>query len=63
MLLFSTLVIFKDFKTRFKHLYLSDGNHLCTFNTYDHGKIDNLKDMISSIMVFDRVFLEFNAQI
>ncbi|ADZ09378.1 hypothetical protein Metbo_1134 [Methanobacterium lacus] len=52
----------KDPKSLFVHVHRNNGNHPCLIHTYDHGTIDNLKEKKNSIMVFDRVFLDFDVR-
>jgi hypothetical protein len=52
----------KDPKTLFIHVHRNNGNHPCLIHTYDHGSYDNLKDKKNNIMIFDRVFLDFDAE-
>jgi len=49
----------KDPKTLFKHIHRNNGNHPCLVHTYDY---DNLKENKNGIMIFDRVFLDFDAK-
>jgi hypothetical protein len=52
----------KDPKTLFIHVHRNNGNHPCLIHTYDHGSYDNLKEKKNNIMIFDRVFLDFDAE-
>ncbi len=52
----------KDPKSLFIHAHRNNSNHPCLIHTYDHGSYDNLKEKKNSIMVFDRVFLDFDAE-
>ncbi|MTK13101.1 MAG: hypothetical protein F8N39_13780, partial [Clostridiaceae bacterium] len=52
----------KDPKSLFLHVHRNNGNHPCLIHTYDHGSYDNLKEKKNSIMIFDRVFLDFDAE-
>lgn len=49
-------------KTLFLHVHRNSGNHPCLIHTYDHGSLDNLKRRKNNIMVFDRVFFDFDVQ-
>jgi hypothetical protein len=52
----------KDPKTLFLHVYRNNGNHPCLIHTYDHGSYDNLKEKKNNIMIYDRVFFDFDAE-
>lgn len=52
----------RDPKSLFLHVHRNSGNHPCLIHTYDHGTIDNLKEKKNNIMIFDRVFLDFDAE-
>jgi len=42
-------------------MYRNNGNHPCLTHTYDHGSLGNLKQKKNNIMVFDRMFLDFDV--
>lgn len=52
----------KDPKSLFIHVHRNNGNHPCLIHTYNHGNINNLKEKKNNIMVFNRVFLDFDAE-
>lgn len=52
----------RDPKSLFLHVHRNNSNHPCLIHTYDHGTLDNLKAKKNSIMIFDRVFLDFDAE-
>ena len=48
-------------KNIYLHLHRNNGNHPCLIHTYDHGSRANLKQKKNNIMVFDRMFLDFDV--
>jgi len=52
----------KDPKSLFLNVHRNNSNHPCLIHTYDHGSYNNLKEKKNSIMVYDRVFLDFDAE-
>ena len=48
-------------KNLYLHVHRNSGNHPCLIHTYDHGSRGNLKRRKPNIMVFDRVFFDFDV--